>query len=161
MQVEFRECDPGNLWIWFEFAEPPVPAELEYLREVLESWYVLGKLGGFNAERLVVQEAEADLSYLEYPSDLPPVTSLMHNMGSLEEKGNWARCWFDLGTADAMALDVLINALRTLSLEYIGITRVIIGGQNEDWPAPDPEETDAYDLHSYLQDHWGEEGELE
>ncbi|MGY2778378.1 hypothetical protein ACVW0B_000264 [Thermostichus sp. MS-CIW-23] len=164
MQVEFRECDPGNLWIWFEFAEPPVEAELEYLNEVLESWYVLGKLGGFNAERLVAQEAEVDLSYLEYPNESEPLPSLMHNMGSLEEKDNWARCWFDLGTADAMALDVLINALRTLSLEYIGLSRVIIGGQNEDWPTADPEEMDDmddYDLNGYVRDHREEEGGLE
>lgn len=161
MQVEFRECDPANLWIWFEFTDPPVKAELEYLNEVLESWYVLGKLGGFNAESLIAQEADGELSYLEYPDESDPLPSLMHNMGSLEEQENWARCWFDLGTADALALDVLINALRTLSREYINLIRVIIGGQNEDWPTVDLEEADRYEHNGYVQDHFGEEGDLE
>ncbi|MEN9203271.1 MAG: DUF3531 family protein [Thermostichus sp. DG_1_6_bins_120] len=156
MRVEFRECDPANLWIWFEFSDPPVEAELEYLNEVLESWYVLGKLGGFNAEFLIAQEADVELSYLEYPNESDPLPSLMHNMGSLEKQGNWARCWFDLGTVDALALDVLINALRTLSLEYINLVRVIIGGQNEDWPTAELEETAHYDYNNYngyVQDH--------
>ena len=60
----------------------------------------------------------------------------MHNMGEVEYRGIWARCWFDLGTSDAIALDVLINALRQFSREYVAITSLIIGGENPDWPIP-------------------------
>jgi hypothetical protein len=59
--------------------------------------------------------------------------ALMHNMGEIEYEGVWARCWFDLGTSDAFALDVLINTFRQLSQEYVTIEKIIIGGENEDW----------------------------
>jgi hypothetical protein len=63
------------------------------------------------------------------PDRLP---SLMHNMGAVEFNGAWAKCWFDLGTADALALDVLLNALETLSLDYVSIQRVVIGEEPEE-----------------------------
>jgi len=59
--------------------------------------------------------------------------SVMHNMGDVEYEDNWARCWLDLGTADAIALDTLINALLQFSKEYVQIEQVVIGGQNENW----------------------------
>jgi hypothetical protein len=59
--------------------------------------------------------------------------SPMHNMGNFEFLGTWGRCWFDLGTSDLIALDVLINSLNQLSKEYVQIKRLIIGGENEDW----------------------------
>lgn len=62
--------------------------------------------------------------------------ALMHNIGDLEYEGRWARCWFDLGTSDAIALDVLINALQQFTQDYVTIETLIIGGQNEDWPVP-------------------------
>ena len=36
----------------------------------------------------------------------------MHNVGELEYNGDWARCWVDLGTCDAISIDILINTLR-------------------------------------------------
>jgi hypothetical protein len=59
--------------------------------------------------------------------------SPMHNMGSFEFLGVWGRCWFDLGTSDLIAIDILINALYELNKEYVQIDRLIIGGENEDW----------------------------
>ncbi|MEO1184755.1 MAG: DUF3531 family protein, partial [Cyanobacteria bacterium J06636_27] len=58
----------------------------------------------------------------------------MHNMGEFEYNGDWGRCWFDLGTSDAIALDVLINALNQLGQEYVTIDEIYIGGENADWP---------------------------
>jgi hypothetical protein len=60
--------------------------------------------------------------------------AVMHNQGDFEYEGAWGRCWFDLGTSDAIALDVLINSLKQLSKEYVTIERLFIGGENEDWP---------------------------
>jgi len=57
----------------------------------------------------------------------------MHNMGEIEYLGVWGRCWFDLGTSDLIAIDVLINAMNQLSQEFVQIDKLIIGGQNEDW----------------------------
>jgi len=63
--------------------------------------------------------------------------ALMHNMGEIEYEGVWARCWFDLGTSDAIALDVLVNALRQFSRDYVNIETFIVGGENHDWRIPE------------------------
>lgn len=136
MQVEFREFDPFDLWIWLEFSTVPSLMEQQYVEEVFNSWFYLGKLGGFNAENLQVQDTGIEISYMNYDVSYLDETmmSLMHNMADFQYQGTWARCWFDLGTSDLMGLDVLINALYQLSQEYVEIRRVVIGGENEDWP---------------------------
>ena len=138
MQVEFRECDFFNLWIWFECETVPANLERQYIEEVFDSWFFLGKLGGFNAENLQVQDTGLEISYLPYSENMTDesLLSVMHNMGDIEYQGTWGRCWFDLGTTDAIALDVLINTLNQFSREYVTITTLIIGGENPDWPIP-------------------------
>lgn len=147
MNVEFREFNPFDLWLWFEMPTVPSHAEQEYIIETLNSWFFLGKLGGFNAENLQVQDEGLDLSYMQYDETIADesLMALMHNMGELEQQGTWLRCWLDLGTSDAIALDVLINALKQLSREYVQIDRLIIGGENEDWPVPVQESDTFYD----------------
>ncbi len=136
MQIQFREFDPFDVWIWLEFSNVPSEREKQYVEEVFDSWFFLGKLGGFNAENLQVQEVGLEISYMQYDEDVgdQSLMALMHNMADVEYEGVWARCWFDLGTTDAIALDVLINALRQFSQDYVNIETLIIGGQNEDWP---------------------------
>ncbi|MFE4106699.1 DUF3531 family protein [Almyronema epifaneia] len=138
MQVQFRECDFFNLWIWLELSTVPSPIECQYIEEVFNSWFFMGKLGGFNAENLQVQETGLDISYLDYEAETADeaLMSVMHNMGEVQFQGVWARCWFDLGTTDAIALDVLINTLQQFSKDYVHLERLIIGGENEDWPIP-------------------------
>jgi hypothetical protein len=136
MQVQFREFDPFNVWIWLEFNTVPSEMEKQYVEEVFASWFFLGKLGGFNAENLQVQDVGLEISYMNYDEETADtsLSALMHNMGDLEYEGNWGRCWFDLGTSDAIALDILINALRQFSKDYVSLNQLIIGGENEDWP---------------------------
>ena len=136
MEVKFREFNPFDLWIWLEFDHVLSQMEKQYLEELFDSWFYLGKLGGFNAENLQIQETGIDISYMQYDQDYADnaMMSPMHNMGDLEFLGNWGRCWFDLGTSDLIGLDILINALRELSKEYVVIEQFIIGGENEDWP---------------------------
>lgn len=138
MKVEFRECDFFDLWIWLEFNSVPSQAEQQYVEEVFNSWFLIGKLGGFNAENLQVQETGLDISHMDYSQDAAENSfmALMHNTSEFEYQGSWGRCWFDLGTADAIALDVLINALGQLSKDYVSIERLIIGGENDDWRPP-------------------------
>lgn len=125
----------------------PSPAERQYIEEVFDSWFYLGKLGGFNAENLQVQDTGLDLSYMNYDEDAADnsLMALMHNMAEFEYEGTWARCWFDLGTSDAIALDVLINALKQLSREFVTIKTLIIGGENKDWPVKDKSRASIYD----------------
>lgn len=136
MEIRFRECDWFNLWIWLEFTDFPTEREKQLIDELFNSWFLLGKLGGFNAINMQVQEAGLDISQLDYDSALVEdgMMSVMHNMADVEYEDNWARCWVDLGTADAIALDILINALQQFSQDYVGIEQIIVGGQNENWP---------------------------
>lgn len=147
MEITFREFNPFDLWIWLEFNTVPSPAEKQYIEEVFDSWFFLGKLGGFNAENLQVQETGLDLNYMDYDAEAADnsLMALMHNMGEFEYAGKWARCWFDLGTSDAIALDVLINALKQLAREYVKIEKLIIGGENEDWPIENRHQATIYD----------------
>ncbi|MBD2434664.1 MULTISPECIES: DUF3531 family protein [Fischerella] len=142
MKIQFREFNPFDLWIWLKFSTVPSQREKEYVEELFDSWFYMGKLGAFNAENLQVQETGLDISYMNYDSDAYDRTllALMHNKGEFEYQGQWGRCWFDLGTSDAIALDILINALQQLGVEYVTIDEVYIGGENEDWPV---EESDS------------------
>ncbi|AFZ33149.1 MULTISPECIES: DUF3531 family protein [Chroococcaceae] len=146
MQVQFREFDPFDVWIWLEFTTVPSEMEKRYVEEVFNSWFYLGKLGAFNAENLQVQEQGLDLSYMHYDEQTADesLMALMHNMGEFEYEGTWGRCWFDLGTSDAIALDILINALKQLSQEYVSIATLYIGGENEDWTVEDSESRSSF-----------------
>jgi hypothetical protein len=136
MEVRFREVDPFNCWIWLRFSHPPGAGERGYVETAFDSWFFLGKLGGFNAENLQAHEEGVDLSWLAYESQEShrSLPALMHNMGPMEYRDEWARCWIDLGTSDAVALDVLINALGQLNSDMVEIEELLIGGLNEDWP---------------------------
>ena len=95
MDVRFREVDPFNCWIWLRFASPPSQGERNYVDGIFDSWYVIGRLGGFNAENLQVHEEGADLSWMTYDNDEADslMPALMHNMGQLEYQAEWGRCW--------------------------------------------------------------------
>ena len=136
MKIEFREINPFDVWIWLRFSTVPSEREKQFVEELFDSWFYVGKLGGFNAENLQVQETGLDISYLHYDQDgyQNSLLALMHNMGEFEYNGDWGRCWFDLGTSDAIALDVLINSLNQLGQEYVTIDEIYIGGENADWP---------------------------
>ena len=121
MKIEFREINPFDVWIWLRFSTVPSEREKQFVEELFDSWFYLGKLGAFNAENLQVQETGLDISYLYYDQEgyQNSLLALMHNMGEFEYNGDWARCWFDLGTSDAIALDILINSLTQLGQEYV------------------------------------------
>ena len=139
MQVYFREVNHFDIWIWIKFSTVPSQRETEFVEELFNSWFYLGKLGGFNAENLQVQDTGLEISYMNYDQDGydKSLLALMHNMGEFEYQGVWGRCWFDLGTSDAIAIDVLVNALTQLGNEYVTIEELHIGGENSDWPIED------------------------
>jgi hypothetical protein len=143
MEIRFREVDPFNCWIWLRFAHPLGQGERGYVETVFDSWFFLGKLGGFNAENLQVHEEGAELSWLAYDQEAADqaLPALMHNMGGLEQQAEWARCWVDLGTSDGFGLDVLLNALRQLDRDVVEIVEVIVGGLNDDWPIEEEPES--------------------
>ena len=139
MDIRFREVDPFNCWLWIRFSEPPSQGERNYVDGVFDSWYVIGRLGGFNSENLQVHDAGSDLNWMTYDNDgaESAMPALMHNMGQLEYQNDWGRCWVDLGTSDGVAIDVLINALRQLDSDMVQIEELVVGGVNENWPVED------------------------
>ena len=121
MEVQFREFNPFDIWIWLEFNTVPSLAEKHYIEELFDSWFLLGKLGGFNAENLQVQEVGIEISYMEYTQDVAShsMMAVMHNMGDVEYEGLWGRCWFDLGTSD-LPREIRLS-LNTQRLRAAGI----------------------------------------
>ena len=146
MKIEFREINPFDVWIWLRFSTVPSEREKQFVEELFNSWFYLGKLGAFNAENLQVQDTGLDISYLNYDQNgyQNSLLSLMHNMGEFEYNGDWARCWFDLGTSDAIALDILLNALTQLGQEYVTIDEVYVGGENTDWSIEDSDSRPSF-----------------
>jgi hypothetical protein len=136
MEIRFREFNPFNCWIWLRFSNTPGQGERGYIDTAFESWFFLGKLGGFNAENLQVHEQGADVNWMAYDGEGAEraVQAVMHNMGEMEYQGDWARCWLDLGTSDGLAIDVLINTLRQLNVDVVEIEELVVGGVNDDWP---------------------------
>jgi hypothetical protein len=139
MKVQFREFNPFDLWIWLEFETAPSAMEQQYVEGLFSAWYYLGRLGGFNAENLQVQDTGIDISYMDYDVDTADSAMMapMHNMGEFQYLGTWGRCWFDMGTSDLIALDILVNSLLQLNKEYVALKQVIFGGENEDWKVDD------------------------
>jgi len=113
MNIIFREVDPFNCWIWIRFSESPTQDEKNYLDGVFDSWYVLGRLGGFNSENLQTHEEGSDLSWMSYDNEQKNASlpALMHNLGIMEYQNLWGRCWVDFGTSDSISIDILINSL--------------------------------------------------
>ena len=136
MEIKFREIDPFNFWIWIRFPHIPAQGEKNYLDGIFDSWYVIGRLGGFNSENLQAHDCGADLSWMDYNNDEADssLPSLMHNIGQVEYQENWARCWVDLGTSDAISLDILINSLKQIDKDIVELEEIVIGGVNDDWP---------------------------
>ncbi len=136
MEVRFREFDPFNCWLWLRFEDQPSQGELNYVNGVFDSWYVIGRLGGFNAENLQVHEEGDDLSWRSYDNEKAQgaMPALMHNLGNFEYEGEWARCWVDFGTSDPLSLDILINSLQQLDRDVVRLEELIIGGFNDNWP---------------------------
>ena len=136
MEVRFREIDPFNCWIWLHFVETPGKAEMSYVDGIFDSWYVIGRLGGFNSENLQAHDVGTDLSWMTYDNEHSnsSMAALMHNMGELEYKDDWARCWVDLGTCDPISLDILINSFKQIDNDIVELNQILIGGENEEWP---------------------------
>ena len=146
MLVKFNEFTSHNLWIWVESHNKIAVQEEPLIDEVFKAWFVLGKLGGFNSENQQVQQNFFEVSNMQYDMELANGESdvpqcVFHSMGGPEYKGKWARAHFDLGSADELCIDILINAFIQFSREYFGIKTLVIGGENvnKEWPASESE----------------------
>ncbi|OVA10765.1 Protein of unknown function DUF3531 [Macleaya cordata] len=104
-------------------------------QRVIQSWYVMGRLGAFNSSNLQLANSSMEYDPL-YDADkgFNVMPSSFHDIGDVEFQDNWGRVWVDIGTCDFFAIDVLLNCLTVLSSEYLGIQQVVFGGRRMgDW----------------------------
>ncbi|CAN1185402.1 hypothetical protein LINPERPRIM_LOCUS39007 [Linum perenne] len=134
-KVSFRDFNPIDSYIWFEFVGSPSDRDVALFGGVIQSWYVMGRLGSFNSSNLQLGSSLMEYDPLydsEKASQVMP--SSFHDIGDVEFQDNWARIWVDLGTSDFFAIDVLLNCLTVLSAEHLGIRQVVFGGRKlGDW----------------------------
>ncbi|CAA6655704.1 unnamed protein product [Spirodela intermedia] len=139
---DFRKSKTGsvlafkvNSFIWFELYGAPADRDVDLIGSVIQSWYVMGRLGAFNSSNLQLANSSMDYNPLydaEKAGTVMP--SSFHDIGDVEFQDNWGRFWVDLGTSDLFAVDVLLNCLTVLSSEYLGIQQVVFGGRRMgDW----------------------------
>ncbi|KAE8648627.1 uncharacterized protein LOC101211689 [Cucumis sativus] len=134
-KVSFRDFNPLDSYIWFELIGSPTDRDVDLIGSVIQSWYVMGRLGAFNSSNL--QLANSSMEYNPvYDADkgFKVMQSSFHDISDVEFQDNWGRVWVDLGTSDYFAIDVLLNCLTVLSSEYLGIQQVVFGGRRMgDW----------------------------
>lgn len=146
MKVSFREFNASNSYIWIELYSSPSEKDVDVIGSVFRSWYLLGRLGAFNTLNMQVSKLPADqgLSYNEKAEE-GVLAAYFHNIGVLEFQDNWGRVWADLGTADALALDVFINSLAAVSSDHVGIKELTFGGRRlGDWDEGMTSKEDGY-----------------
>ncbi|XP_073012631.1 uncharacterized protein [Typha latifolia] len=134
-KVSFRDFNPLDSFIWFELYGAPSDRDVDLLGSVIQSWYVMGRLGAFNSSNLQLANLSMDYNPM-YDSDKASgmMPSSFHDISDVEFQDNWGRVWVDLGTSDYFAVDVLLNCLTVLSSEYLGIQQVVFGGRRMgDW----------------------------
>lgn len=141
VQVSFRsDHEAANVWVWLELYSPPSSSEADLLQEVVRAWFLVGRLGGFNSQNMqLVNREETSFDEVQYDEEEAAgvLPASMHDFSDLQIQGSWVRFWVDMGSADELALDVLINCLTTFSREQVGIKQVVFGGENDDWELPE------------------------
>ncbi|KAI4339316.1 hypothetical protein MLD38_024273 [Melastoma candidum] len=134
-KVSFRDFNPTDSYIWFELYGSPSDRDVDLIGSVIQSWYVMGRLGAFNSSNLQLAHMSMDFDPLyDVDKGMKVIPSSFHDIGDIEFQDNWGRFWVDMGTADYLAVDVLLNCLTILSSEYLGIQQVVFGGRRlGDW----------------------------
>ncbi|KAK6146367.1 hypothetical protein DH2020_020236 [Rehmannia glutinosa] len=134
-KVSFRDFNPLDSFIWFELYGSPSDRDVDLLGSVIQSWYVMGRLGAYNSANLQLGNSSMEYDPL-YDADkgFKVMPSSFHDISDVEFQDNWGRVWVDLGTADFFSIDILLNCLTALSSEYLGIQQVVFGGRRMgDW----------------------------
>ncbi|XP_014517306.1 uncharacterized protein LOC106774780 [Vigna radiata var. radiata] len=134
-KVTFRNFNPTDSYIWFELYGPPSDRDVNLIGNVIQSWYVMGRLGAYNSSNLQMTNSSMEFDPL-YDADkgFKVMPSSFHDISDIEFQDNWGRVWVDLGTSDYFAIDVLLNCLTGLSSEYLGIQQIVFGGRRMgDW----------------------------
>ncbi|KAI9083828.1 hypothetical protein K1719_034086 [Acacia pycnantha] len=134
-KVSFRDFNPLDSFIWFELFGSPSDRDINLIGSVIQSWYLMGRLGAFNSSNLQLANSSMEYDPLyDAEKGFKVMSSSFHDISNIEFQDNWGRVWVDLGTCDYFAIDVLLNCLTSLSSEYMGIQQVVFGGRSMgDW----------------------------
>nr|XP_007150866.1 hypothetical protein PHAVU_004G000700g [Phaseolus vulgaris]ESW22860.1 hypothetical protein PHAVU_004G000700g [Phaseolus vulgaris] len=117
-KVTFRNFNPIDSFIWFELFGPPSDRDVNLIGNVIQSWYVMGRLGAFNSSNLQMTNSSMEFDPLyDAEKGFKVMPSSFHDISDVEFQDNWGRVWVDLGTCDYFAIDVLLNCLTVLSSE--------------------------------------------
>ncbi|XP_022725917.1 uncharacterized protein LOC111282190 [Durio zibethinus] len=129
-KVSFRDFNPLDSYIWFELYGPPSDREVNLIGSVIQSWYLMGRLGAFNSSNLQLANSSMEYDPL-YDADkgFKVMPSSFHDISDVEFQDNWGRVWVDLGTSDFFAIDILLNCMTVLSADYLGIQQIVFGGR--------------------------------
>ncbi|KAF3781668.1 hypothetical protein EJ110_NYTH36303 [Nymphaea thermarum] len=149
MKVTFKKFDFSNSYMWLEFYHPPLTKDIELICDAIRSWHIIGRLGGCNSMNMQLSQLPLDKrpTYDAIQgANITPTT--FYNIGDLEIQENLARIWVDIGTAEPLLLDVLVNALTNISSDYFGIKQAVFGGQEfEDWKEGLSTDDSGYSIH--------------
>ncbi|CAL4975792.1 unnamed protein product [Urochloa decumbens] len=130
MRVVFNKFDFSNSYIWFEFYNALLPKDATLISDALRSWHIVGRLGGCNSMNMQLSQLPLDCKRPAYDAlegaNVTPTS--FYNIGDLEIQDNLARVWVDIGIHEPLLLDILLNALTTISSDLVGIKQVQFGG---------------------------------
>ncbi|KAK1556782.1 hypothetical protein Q3G72_023699 [Acer saccharum] len=134
-KVSFRDFNPLDSFIWFELYGSPADRDVDLIGSIIQSWYVMGRLGAFNSSNMQLANSSMEYDPLyDAEKGFNVMPSSFHDISDVEFQDNWGRVWVDLGTSDYFAVDVLLNCLTVLSSEYLGIQQIVFGGRRiGDW----------------------------
>uniref|UniRef100_A0A0A0KRT0 Uncharacterized protein n=1 Tax=Cucumis sativus TaxID=3659 RepID=A0A0A0KRT0_CUCSA len=93
-KVSFRDFNPLDSYIWFELIGSPTDRDVDLIGSVIQSWYVMGRLGAFNSSNL--QLANSSMEYNPvYDADkgFKVMQSSFHDISDVEFQDNWGRVW--------------------------------------------------------------------
>ncbi|TVU34132.1 hypothetical protein EJB05_15961 [Eragrostis curvula] len=150
MKVVFNKFDFSNSYIWFEFYNALLPKDATLLSDALRSWHIVGRLGGCNSMNMQLSQLPLDCKRPSYDAlegaNVTPTS--FYNIGDLEIQDNLARVWVDIGIHEPLLLDILLNALTTISSDHVGIKQVQFGGlEFENWDENLKTEEAGYSVH--------------
>ncbi|XP_027916130.1 uncharacterized protein LOC114175574 [Vigna unguiculata] len=86
--------NPTDSYIWFELYGPPSDRDVNLIGNVIQSWYVMGRLGAFNSSNLQITNSSMEFHPL-YDADkgFKVMPSSFHDINDIESHDNWGRVW--------------------------------------------------------------------
>nr|GEW92251.1 hypothetical protein [Tanacetum cinerariifolium] len=97
-KVTFRDFSPVGSNIWFKLYGPPSDRDVDLIGTVIQSWYLMGRLGAYNSSNLQLANTSMEYNPL-YDADngFNVMPSSFHDIGDVEFQDNWGRVWVDIG----------------------------------------------------------------